>query len=115
AEHRIPRFAFGNPAVFMAAVARMTSRIRLGTAVSLLPLHNPVRLAEDYSMVDVLSGGRLDFGVGRGLYKYDYEMSGVDMPRAGHALTNAWRSFSRPGHRKFLPTRASFFSMTRTA
>ena len=51
AEHRIPRFAFGNPAVFMAAVARMTSRIRLGTAVSLLPLHNPVRLAEDYSMV----------------------------------------------------------------
>ena len=79
AEHRIPDFAFGNPAVFMAAVARMTSRIRLGTAVSLLPLHNPVRILEDYNMLDVLSGGRLDFGVGRGLYKYDYDLSGIDM------------------------------------
>ena len=37
AEHRIPRFAFGNPAVFMAAVARMTSRIRLGTGVDAPP------------------------------------------------------------------------------
>jgi natural product biosynthesis luciferase-like monooxygenase protein len=99
AEHRIPRFAFGNPAVFMAAVARMTSRIRLGTAVSLLPLHNPVRLAEDYSMVDVLSGGRLDFGVGRGLYKYDYEMSGVDMaesrPRFDECLEVILKAWSQ--------------------
>jgi alkanesulfonate monooxygenase SsuD/methylene tetrahydromethanopterin reductase-like flavin-dependent oxidoreductase (luciferase family) len=45
----------------------------------LLPLHNPIRLVEDYNMVDVLSAGRLDFGVGRGLYKYDYDLSGVDM------------------------------------
>lgn len=79
AEHRVPGFAFGSPAMFIAACARETRRIRLGCSVSLLPLNNPVRTAEDYAMADVLSGGRLDFGVGRGLYKYDYDMSNVPM------------------------------------
>ena len=79
AEHRVPNFAFGSPAMFIAAAARETSRIRLGSAISLLPLNDPVRLAEDYAMADVLSGGRLDFGAGRGLYKYDYDMARVPM------------------------------------
>jgi len=79
AEHRVAGFAFGSPAMFIAACARETSRIRLGASVSLLPLNNPVRTAEDFAMADVLSGGRLDFGVGRGLYKYDYDVSNVPM------------------------------------
>ena len=79
AEHRVPGFAFGSPAMFIAACARETSRIRLGCSVSLLPLNNPVRTAEDYAMADVLSHGRLDFGVGRGLYKYDYDVANVPM------------------------------------
>lgn len=79
AEHRVPGFAFGNPAMMIAACARQTRRIRLGASVSLLPLNNPVRIAEDYAMADVLSGGRLDFGVGRGLYKYDYDAANVPM------------------------------------
>ena len=79
AEHRVPGFAFGNPALFIAACARETTSIRLGTSVSLLPLNNPLRLAEDYAMADVLSHGRVDFGVGRGLYKYDYDMANVPM------------------------------------
>jgi alkanesulfonate monooxygenase SsuD/methylene tetrahydromethanopterin reductase-like flavin-dependent oxidoreductase (luciferase family) len=79
AEHRVPGFAFGSPAMFIAACARETKRIRLGCSVSLLPLNNPVRTAEDYVMADVLSRGRLDFGVGRGLYKYDYDMANVPM------------------------------------
>jgi len=65
--------------MFIAACARETSRIRLGCSVSLLPLNNPVRTAEDYAMADVLSHGRLDFGVGRGLYKYDYDIANVPM------------------------------------
>lgn len=79
AEHRVPGFAFGSPALFITACARETSRIRLGCSVSLLPLNNPVRLAEDYAAADVLSHGRLDFGVGRGLYKYDYDIANVPM------------------------------------
>lgn len=79
AEHRVGGFAFGSPALFIAACARETRRIRLGCAVSLLPLNNPVRTAEDYAMADVLSHGRLDFGAGRGLYKYDYDIANVPM------------------------------------
>jgi len=79
AEHRVPGFAFGNPAMMIAACARETRKIRLGASISLLPLNNPVRIAEDYAMADVLSGGRLEFGVGRGLYKYDYDVSNVPM------------------------------------
>lgn len=55
-----------SPQVAAAAIAERTDRIRIGTAVSNLTFDWPVRVAEDYAMVDVLSGGRLDFGVGRG-------------------------------------------------
>jgi natural product biosynthesis luciferase-like monooxygenase protein len=79
AEHRVPGFAFGSPAMFITACARETKRIRLGASVCLLPLNNPVRVAEDYALADVLSHGRLDFGVGRGLYKYDYDIANVPM------------------------------------
>jgi alkanesulfonate monooxygenase SsuD/methylene tetrahydromethanopterin reductase-like flavin-dependent oxidoreductase (luciferase family) len=55
-----------SPPVLMAVAAKRTKKIRLGVAVSLLPYRNPILTAEEYAMVDVLSGGRLDFGVGRG-------------------------------------------------
>ena len=55
-----------HPPTFLSAVARGTRRIRLGVAISVLPLHNPVEVAESYAMVDVISNGRLDFGVGKG-------------------------------------------------
>lgn len=55
-----------SPQLFLTALARETTRLRLGTAVSVLPLENPLRKAEDYAMLDILSGGRLNFGVGKG-------------------------------------------------
>ena len=54
------------PAVYLAALARRTTTIRLGALVFLLPFHNPLRLAMDCAMVDQLSHGRLDFGAGIG-------------------------------------------------
>ena len=54
------------PTVLMSAAAACTNTIRLGVAVALLPYRDPVLTAEEYAMIDVLSGGRLDFGVGRG-------------------------------------------------
>jgi alkanesulfonate monooxygenase SsuD/methylene tetrahydromethanopterin reductase-like flavin-dependent oxidoreductase (luciferase family) len=54
------------PPVMMAAAAKRTTKIRIGVAVALLPYHNPITMAEEYAMVDILSRGRLDFGVGRG-------------------------------------------------
>jgi alkanesulfonate monooxygenase SsuD/methylene tetrahydromethanopterin reductase-like flavin-dependent oxidoreductase (luciferase family) len=55
-----------SPPVLMSVAARATKKIRLGVAVCLLPYRNPLFVAEEYAMVDVLSRGRLDFGVGRG-------------------------------------------------
>ena len=58
-------------------LAAKTSTIRLGTAVMALPWHNPILLAEQASTLDLLSGGRLDFGVGKG-YRYN-EFHGFDI------------------------------------
>ena len=55
-----------SPSVFLSAVAQRTRRIRIGTLVYLLPLHHPVRLLEEIGMLDQLSGGRFQLGVGRG-------------------------------------------------
>ena len=61
-----------------AAVARLTSRVRIGTWVLLLPLHNAIRVAEDAATVDILSGGRLELGVGLGYRIEEFEGFGVD-------------------------------------
>ena len=67
-----------NPAILLASIAQRTRRIRLGSATAVLPLHNPIHLAEDYAMVDVLSGGRLNLGVGSGSQPMEYAPFGVD-------------------------------------
>jgi len=77
-EHHAGGYAFGAPSVIATAAAARTSRIRLGTGVSLIPLNHPVRLAEEYAMLDVLSGGRLEYAIGRGVLKYDYNIMGLD-------------------------------------
>jgi natural product biosynthesis luciferase-like monooxygenase protein len=73
AEHHFHSFggSLSSPPVIGAAIAQRTSKIRIGTAVTLLPYHNPLRIAEDYATLDCLSGGRLDFGIGHGFIKWE--------------------------------------------
>jgi alkanesulfonate monooxygenase SsuD/methylene tetrahydromethanopterin reductase-like flavin-dependent oxidoreductase (luciferase family) len=61
------------PPVLAAYVAARTGTVRVGMGVSLLPLHHPVELAEQLAVLDVLSGGRLDVGIGRGGTLQDYQ------------------------------------------
>ena len=77
-EHHYSGYSFGAPSVIAMAAAARTRRIRLGTGVSLIPLHHPIRLAEEYAMLDVLSGGRLEYGIGRGFLKYSHDVFGID-------------------------------------
>jgi alkanesulfonate monooxygenase SsuD/methylene tetrahydromethanopterin reductase-like flavin-dependent oxidoreductase (luciferase family) len=65
------------PLLLAAAIARCTERVKIATAVNLLPLHQPVRLAEEWATLDVLSGGRAIFGIGRGSNPEHYQGMGI--------------------------------------
>lgn len=79
AEHHFSRYGIGSSSlVLMGHLAAVTSAIRLGTAVLVPPLQNPIRLAEDAATVDAVSGGRLDVGLGRGTAGYEYKGFDVD-------------------------------------
>jgi len=79
AEHHFHEYgAVPRPPILLSAVAQRTRRIRLGSGVVVLPFDHPLRVAEDYAMVDVLSGGRLNLGVGSGYLKHEYAGFGVD-------------------------------------
>ena len=66
------------PDILLAAVSERTNRIRLGFAVMLMTVHNPFIVAEKVATLDVLSNGRVDFGMGRGSTSYMVEAFGVD-------------------------------------
>ena len=67
-----------SPLTMLAAIAARTSRVRIGTSVLLAPLYHPIRLAEEVALVDLLSGGRVDLGIGIGWAADEYEAFGVD-------------------------------------
>lgn len=70
--------AVPNPAVILAAWARETKRIRLAPAVSLMQLRDPLKVAEDYALVDQLSGGRCDMGIAKGFVPHEFEAFHID-------------------------------------
>ena len=90
----------------LAYLAGVTSTIRLGTAVSVLPFHNPIQLAEEVATVDLLSNGRLDLGVGRGYQWGEYHRLNIAMDEADErfaesmeVMTKAWTSTGPFEHR----------------
>jgi alkanesulfonate monooxygenase SsuD/methylene tetrahydromethanopterin reductase-like flavin-dependent oxidoreductase (luciferase family) len=79
AEHHFHEYGVvPNPAIMLAALAQRTTRIRLGPAIAVLPFHHPLTVAENYAMVDALSGGRLVLGVGSGYLRHEFEGYDVD-------------------------------------
>lgn len=78
-----------NPAVLLAAAAARTSKIRLGPCIAILPLRHPLHSAEDYAMVDAISGGRLEFGIGSGNTEIDYKVFGVSRENDRQRLREA--------------------------
>ena len=93
--HATPLNLVPVPGVYLGAVARATKRMRIGPLVYLLPLFSPLRLAEEICILDHLSNGRLEVGVGRGVSPYRARLS------QGRA-----RGFARHLHRRVqLPDR----------
>jgi alkanesulfonate monooxygenase SsuD/methylene tetrahydromethanopterin reductase-like flavin-dependent oxidoreductase (luciferase family) len=88
--HFYPEFSvMSSPLIVAAAAAQRTRRIRLGMAVSLLPLNDPIRIAEDAATVDILSNGRLELGVGRGTNPLHYSGFNIPMEESRDRFTEA--------------------------
>lgn len=77
-EHHFCDYIVSSPVAMLAAIAERTNTLRLGTAVTLLPNLDPVRVAEDYATVDLLSDGRVELAVGRGIINRVHEGFGHD-------------------------------------
>ena len=93
AEHQATPLSMApSPALFLAAAAQRTRRLRLGPLVYLLPLYNPVRLTQEISMLDHLSRGRLELGVGRGVSPYELGFFNVTPQEARGMFQEAFSS-----------------------
>jgi alkanesulfonate monooxygenase SsuD/methylene tetrahydromethanopterin reductase-like flavin-dependent oxidoreductase (luciferase family) len=75
--HGSPLGGAPSPGVFLSAVARATTRLRLGPLVYLLPLYHPLRLIEEICMLDQLSHGRFELGIGRGGAAVEHRLFGI--------------------------------------
>jgi alkanesulfonate monooxygenase SsuD/methylene tetrahydromethanopterin reductase-like flavin-dependent oxidoreductase (luciferase family) len=97
-EHHFIEYGLAvDPATLAAAAAARTRRVRIGLAAAILPFHHPLRLAEQFALVDVLSRGRLDMGVGRGNrpaefrgYQVPQQESRARFEEAVDILLHAW-------------------------
>ena len=98
------------PFVFLAQIAAQTSRIRLGTGIVTLPLELPIRVAEDAAVLDLMSGGRLEVGVGGGGNLSSFTAFGLDSAERGtllarhlQLLRDAWAGRPLPGGDRLYP------------
>src|SRR6266699_2154709 len=87
--HATPLGLAASPSVFLAAVAQRTRRLRFGPLVYTLPLHHPLRVVEEICMLDQLSAGRFELGVGRGISPIELAYNNVDFLEAAEIYEEA--------------------------
>jgi alkanesulfonate monooxygenase SsuD/methylene tetrahydromethanopterin reductase-like flavin-dependent oxidoreductase (luciferase family) len=87
--HATPLGMAPSPGLFLAAAAQCTRRIHLGPLVFLLPLYNPLRLVGEICMLDHISGGRLELGVGRGVSPFELAYYGISFMDAREIFEEA--------------------------
>jgi alkanesulfonate monooxygenase SsuD/methylene tetrahydromethanopterin reductase-like flavin-dependent oxidoreductase (luciferase family) len=97
-----------SPNLLVAALSQRTTRMRIGVMVNVMPFHDPVRIAEEAAMLDLLSGGRFDFGVGRGVVQGEfvrqrmpYEEARPRMEEAIDLVLRCWAEDQFEFHGKF--------------
>src|SRR5436190_13599560 len=80
AEHHFSTYGYlSRPAQLATYLAARTTRLRVGTAVIVVPLHHPLVIAEEIATLDLLAGGRVDIGLGRGYQHYEFERFGLEL------------------------------------
>jgi alkanesulfonate monooxygenase SsuD/methylene tetrahydromethanopterin reductase-like flavin-dependent oxidoreductase (luciferase family) len=98
--------------VFLAALSQRTRRLRLCPLVYLLPIHHPMRLAEEICMLDHLSQGRFEFGIGRGASPHELEALGVDSTRSQEMYAESFEIIQQYFKSKTLNFKGQFWSFT---
>ena len=84
-----------DPLTFMMAVAARTQTLRVGTGIFQLPIHHPLRVAEQVATIDQVSGGRVSLGVGSGWWPLEYEAHGSDFRQRGSRMEEALQILKR--------------------
>src|SRR5439155_1400212 len=80
AEHHFSTYGYlSRPVQLATYIAAKTTRLRVGTAVIVVPLHHPLVVAEEIATLDLLAGGRIDIGLGRGYQHYEFERLGLEL------------------------------------
>jgi alkanesulfonate monooxygenase SsuD/methylene tetrahydromethanopterin reductase-like flavin-dependent oxidoreductase (luciferase family) len=92
--HATPLNMVPVPGVYLGALARATKRMRLGPLVYLLPLYSPLRLIEEISMLDHLSNGRLEVGIGRGVSPFELKYHKVEHQDSRDIFIDAYKCLS---------------------
>src|SRR5688572_26914529 len=83
AEHHFSTYGYvSRPLQLATFIAGKTTHLRVGTAVIVIPLHHPLIVAEEIATLDIVSGGRLDVGMGRGYQPYEFERFGLELDAA---------------------------------
>jgi alkanesulfonate monooxygenase SsuD/methylene tetrahydromethanopterin reductase-like flavin-dependent oxidoreductase (luciferase family) len=104
-----------NPVQFLSYYAAHTSKIRLGTAVIVLPWHDPVRIAEEIAMLDVMAGGRTLFGFGRGAGTVEYNGLRIPMEESRDRFAEAATIVRMALTRKRFSYDGKFFKIPETS
>jgi alkanesulfonate monooxygenase SsuD/methylene tetrahydromethanopterin reductase-like flavin-dependent oxidoreductase (luciferase family) len=89
--HGTPIGCAASPGIFLAALAQRTKKLRFGPLVYLLPFYHPLRLIEEICMLDQLSGGRLELGIGRGVSPFETHNYALDFSQTGAMYHEAFQ------------------------
>jgi alkanesulfonate monooxygenase SsuD/methylene tetrahydromethanopterin reductase-like flavin-dependent oxidoreductase (luciferase family) len=89
--HGTPIGCAASPGIFLAALAQRTTKLRFGPLVYLLPFYHPLRLIEEICMLDQLSGGRLELGIGRGVSPFETHNYALDFSQTGAMYHEAFQ------------------------
>lgn len=112
--HTTPLSMAPSQSVFLAAMAQRTRRLRLCPLVYLLPVHHPLRLAEEICMLDHLSNGRLEFGIGRGASPHELESLGMPVAQSAEAYAEAYQLLMQCFSADALDHTGKYWSMRNT-
>jgi alkanesulfonate monooxygenase SsuD/methylene tetrahydromethanopterin reductase-like flavin-dependent oxidoreductase (luciferase family) len=89
--HGTPIGCAASPGIFLAALAQRTEKLRFGPLVYLLPFYHPLRLIEEICMLDQMSGGRLELGIGRGVSPFETANYALDFSQTGAMYHEAFQ------------------------